>query len=83
MSKFKEKHGHCNLPSNHPGFGNWPHYQKSQLKLFKEGKKSKITKEKVDKLIEIGFFLGNDRTHGSDAEIGVLVSTPKVKNGFV
>merc|ERR1712194_857019 len=59
LKKFKEKHGHCSIPRNHPDFGNWPNYQKSQYNLFKEGKKSKITKEKVDRLIQIG-FLDND-----------------------
>ncbi|KAL7541416.1 hypothetical protein ACHAWF_006928 [Thalassiosira exigua] len=56
LKRFKEKHGHCKVPRNHPDFGNWPAYQKAQYKLFKDGKKSKITKEKVHKLIQIGFL---------------------------
>ena len=56
MKKFKEKHGHTKIPRNHPDFGNWPVYQKAQYKLFKSGKKAKITKDKVDRLIAIGFL---------------------------
>jgi len=56
LKKFKGHNGHVKVPRNHPDFGNWPIYQKAQYKLFKEGKKSKITKEKVDRLIQIGFF---------------------------
>jgi len=53
---FKEKHGHVQIPRNHPVFGNWPVYQKAQYKLFKDGKKSKLTEDKVEKLIRIGFL---------------------------
>jgi len=60
LKKFKEQHGHCKIPRNHPDFGNWPIYQKAQYKLFKEDKKSKITAEKVKKLIDIGFLKEND-----------------------
>ena len=56
LKKFKEQHGHCKIPRNHPDFGNWPIYQKAQYKLFEGGKKSKITAEKVDRLISIGFL---------------------------
>lgn len=55
------------IPRNHRDFGNWPLYQKSQFKLFKEGKKSKLTKEKVDKLIQIG-FLESDETPSLSAQ---------------
>jgi len=60
LKKFKIQHGHVKIPKNHPDFGNWPIYQKTQYKLFKEGKKSKLTKKKVDRLIRIGFFEAND-----------------------
>ncbi len=56
LKKFKEKNGHVKIPRNHPDFGNWTTYQKAQYKLFKDGKKAKITKDKVDKLIAIGFL---------------------------
>ena len=56
LKKFKVKNGHLQIPGHHPDFGNWPGYQKSQYNRYKEGKKSKITKEKVDRLIAIGFL---------------------------
>ena len=56
LKQFKEQHGHCRIPRNHEQFGSWPTYQRSQYRLFKEGKKSKMTQERADKLIEIGFF---------------------------
>jgi len=65
LKKFKEQHGHCKIPRNHPDFGNWPIYQKAQYKLFEGGKKSKITAEKVDRLISIGFLETKKQTPGS------------------
>jgi len=56
LKRFKEEHGHCVVPSGHDDFDSWPSYQRSEYKNWKEGKKSKLTKEKIDKLIEIGFL---------------------------
>ena len=56
LLKFKKEHGHVLVPRNHPDFGNWPTYQKSQYKMHCEGKKSKLMKDKIDRLIEMGFF---------------------------
>ena len=56
LKRFKEKNGHTKIPRNHPDFGNWPVYQKAQYKLFKAGKKAKITEDKVAKLLAIGFL---------------------------
>jgi len=67
LKRFKEQHGHCKIPRNHADFGNWPIYQKAQYKLFKEGKKSKITAAKVQKLIDIGFIEGNMEENALDA----------------
>ena len=62
------------IPRNHPDFGNWPLYQRSQHKLFKEGKKSKLTKEKVDKLIQIGFLESNE-TPSLSAQASAALAT--------
>ena len=56
LKRFKEKNGHCAIPRGHVDFGSWPNYQRNQYTNWKEGKPSKLTKEKVDKLIEIGFL---------------------------
>jgi len=60
LKKFKDEHGHCDIPHDHPDFGNWPFYQRNQYKLYQQGKKSKLTKEKVDKLTAIGFLEERD-----------------------
>jgi hypothetical protein len=60
LKKFKEEHGHLKIPRNHPYFGNWPNWQRTQYKLFKSGKESKIDQAKVDKLKSIGFLKASD-----------------------
>ena len=56
LKKYKEEHGHLKIPRSNSYFGNWPNWQRTQYKLYLAGKESKITKEKIDKLIAIGFF---------------------------
>lgn len=64
------------IPRNDQEFGNWPLYQKTQYKLYKEGKKSKLTKDKVDKLIQIG-FLESDETPSLSAQATAALVTQK------
>jgi hypothetical protein len=52
---FKQTHGHCRVPLNVPELGRWAKYQRDQYVLHARGKKSKITKEKIDLLTSIGF----------------------------
>jgi len=52
---FKVKHGHCNVPSTSGKLGTWVRKQRHQHRLFKEGKPSPMTKERVQKLESIGF----------------------------
>ena len=70
LKQFKERHGHCRVPRGHADFGNWPVYQKTQYKLYKDGKKSKITKEKVERLIDIGFLECNTNNNEGIAAAG-------------
>jgi hypothetical protein len=55
LVKLKETYGHVNIPRNYPDFGDWPRYMKRQYNLHinGNGKKSKSTQEKIDKLIGI------------------------------
>jgi hypothetical protein len=53
--EFKQTHGHCRVPLNVPELGKWAKYQRDQYVLHARGKKSKITKEKIDLLTSIGF----------------------------
>ena len=55
---FKERFGHCNVPSVFPEnhqLAVWVKSQRRQHKLFQSGKKSKITAERIEKLNGIGF----------------------------
>eukprot|EP00956_Cyclotella_meneghiniana_P002670 scaffold3158_cov47-Cyclotella_meneghiniana.AAC.5 len=57
LKKFKEEHGHLKIPRSHPYFGNWPNWQRTQFKLYLKNKESsKLNRDKIDKLISIGFF---------------------------
>ena len=50
--------GHCNVPSRYPPnapLSTWVKCQRRQYKLFKEGKSSNITQDRIEKLKEIGF----------------------------
>merc|ERR1712238_600814 len=50
LREFKEEHGHCNVPSKHPGgLGDWVMYQLSK----KEGRC--LDAGRIQKLEELGF----------------------------
>ena len=55
LVEFKEAHGHCRVPMTVPELGKWAKYQRDQYCQFMRGKKAKITKEKIDKLMSLGF----------------------------
>lgn len=55
LKEFKEKH-HVKVPRNHPDWGNWPNHILSQYKNYLAGRKAKISKEKVEALLAIGFL---------------------------
>lgn len=59
---FKEKHGHCLVPTKSLGLGSWCHNQRQNYKKFKNNQKqsgennsSKINAEKIAALNKIGF----------------------------
>ncbi|KAL7486247.1 hypothetical protein ACHAW6_011845 [Cyclotella cf. meneghiniana] len=72
LVQFKQEHGHCNIPRNHPKLGNWSVYQRVQFKNFLEGKASTIDQAKADKLISIGFLEIESKTSRSSLRIPVL-----------
>ena len=55
LVEYKEKNGHCKVPTGNAGLGMWVSNQRTQYKLFTEGKKSKITQDRIDKLNGIRF----------------------------
>jgi len=52
---FKNEHGHCMVPQNHPELGAWVKWQREKYALFEEGRTSYFTPEKIERLNEIGF----------------------------
>ena len=58
LEEFKNKHKHCNVPSNYPqnsSLASWVKCQRRQYKLFREGKPSNINLDRIIQLEKIGF----------------------------
>jgi len=58
LMEFKRIHKHCNVPSNHsknPSLAVWVKCQRRQYKLYKEGRPSTITSQRISALERIGF----------------------------
>ena len=58
ITVFRELHGHCNVPSKYPEnpqLAIWVKCQRRQYKLFGDGKRSNMTKERIAKLSRLGF----------------------------
>ena len=57
LIEYKEKHGDCNVPAKYEPnkqLGYWVATQRQQYRLWKEGKKSWLTKERIEKLEDVG-----------------------------
>eukprot|EP00978_Attheya_sp_CCMP212_P039570 scaffold207100_cov50-Attheya_sp.AAC.2 len=52
---FKKIYGHTNVPKQYGPLGQWVSCQRTQCRLFKEGKKSSLTIDRREKLESIGF----------------------------
>jgi hypothetical protein len=58
LSGFRDRHGHCNIPKKYPENPRlpiWVKCQRRQFKLLSEGKKSNMTRERIEKLRFLGF----------------------------
>ena len=58
IKAYRSKYGDCNVPrgwSDNPQLGTWVNSQRYQYRLYKEGKQSTMTEEKIKKLNGIGF----------------------------
>jgi Helicase associated domain. len=58
LLRYKEKHGHCRVPSyckENPQLATWVKCQRRQYKLFWEGKRSSMSAERTQLLEDIGF----------------------------
>mmetsp|Transcript_11113 Transcript_11113/g.31982 ORF Transcript_11113/g.31982 Transcript_11113/m.31982 type:complete len:101 (-) Transcript_11113:1592-1894(-) len=55
---FRQQFKHCNVPSKYaqnPSLAVWVKCQRRQYKLFKQGAKSNISPERIQKLTQLGF----------------------------
>ena len=55
---YKERHGHCNVPSNYsedPALGSWVKSQRRNYKLLRQGLPSNMTRERFSQLQALGF----------------------------
>ena len=58
LKEYRERYGDCNVPSQwseNPQLGRWVSTQRSQYRLYQEGKKSSMTKERMQALESINF----------------------------
>jgi len=58
LKAYKESFGHTRVPrryNNDDGLGAWVKNQRDKHRLFREGKKSPLTPERIKLLDEIGF----------------------------
>jgi Helicase associated domain len=58
LKEYKEKHGNCQVPTHYaenPKLGRWTHTQRHQRRLQIKGKKSCMTKERIELLDQLGF----------------------------
>eukprot|EP00978_Attheya_sp_CCMP212_P009997 scaffold23957_cov56-Attheya_sp.AAC.3 len=56
LVEFHAKHGHCRPPRSDPsGLGKWVQRQRELMDLHKEGKKTPLSQERIDKLNSLGF----------------------------
>ena len=72
LTQFKEKHGHCIVPTNYSEntkLGTWVHHQRRQYKKHQEGKTCHITEDRIRALDQIGFVWNPRERSGSGDEI--------------
>jgi hypothetical protein len=78
---YKAENGHVNVPQKAPGLGHWVHSQRRHYTLMKEGKRNRMTPEKVAKLKEIGFvFCTRNRPRKSNGEARPAFSDEEEEN---
>ena len=55
LVRYRERNGDCLVPQLYPYLGEWVKKQRQHFKLFRKGKKSILTQERVEKLRNLGF----------------------------
>jgi hypothetical protein len=72
LVEFKKSNGHTNVPFKSGQLGNWVSHQRTQYYLSREGKHSRLTSEKREKLESIGLLFRCPPTR--------ILSTLELKN---
>lgn len=62
LKKFREEHGHCRIPVNHPELGSFVKLARRDYKNWINGKPSSMTPEREAQLKEQGFIFEGGKT---------------------
>jgi len=58
LKAYRDKYGNCNVPqqwSENPQLGKWVNRQRYQYRLYQEGKKARMSEERIQALEGINF----------------------------
>eukprot|EP00986_Skeletonema_menzelii_P010145 scaffold4810_cov98-Skeletonema_menzelii.AAC.1 len=69
LEVFKRENGHCTVPRSGGALGRWVHTQRVQYKLFRAGKQSQITEDRIRKLEQLGFTWEQRRCRRSSGDV--------------
>jgi hypothetical protein len=78
LAKFKEEHGHTNVPQRNNTLGQWVNTQRKNLVYREKGKRSHITQQRMDMLNEIGFDWVQDKEMQWNEKLDELIAFKKV-----
>jgi hypothetical protein len=78
LVKFKEEHGHTNVPQRKNALGQWVNTQRKNLVYREKGKRSHITQERMDMLNKIGFDWVQDKETQWDEKLNELIEYKRV-----
>jgi len=63
LKQYKAKHGDCLVRKRDKTLGQWVYDQRKHYRLLKEGKKAKISQDRIDMLESIGFAWSSMSKH--------------------
>ena len=83
LMKFKEIHGHCDVPFQHhenKSLGYWVHNQRQVYKKWLKGEACSLTQSRIDSLEELVFRLNSPRKRKADAQQETIIKRKQVLN---
>ena len=83
VKKYKETHGHCNVPRKHGPLGIWVDTQRKSYRLLKARKSARMSDDRIQKLEAIGFQWSCNQQRDSDAimQLPTNNTSPDAKSG--